>query len=427
MLIVIVDKYQDYGHCESTLSADNLLSQYENDRNAILEYLRDDPNYLVKTTWKEGSLLAIDNQCQCQMGKGNIRTKFICAQCKNLRRLIDFNKSSEPFQIECGKFSGKTMIVSKVDVTAPNLSWNDEVGIRAGNYIKQYQNVTMCGTPNMQGKKYITGDCFTIRTFIMWILHHHLNKKGLPHIPNLRSVFICNNIGYSLYDAPSIGNIKTLETRLTSPIVKDIILQLLVIFTELSSMNFSHGNPSSKGILFSESPVSYKYNGRNIISPITVQIADMWNSSLTFNDVHYYPKNISPTIEMEKNFVAPEISTKVGEETGDNFYRLNNDTMNIYNTIRHIGFPLYVGSFDFYCFMVSLMCNRYFYYYVVTDGFLSTLWSSIWLREDINNVNQRIQVYHTKEVEGRSNHNPVDIIKGLWLRCNVLNYVWGKV
>jgi hypothetical protein len=70
--------------------------------------------------------------------------------------------------------------------------------------------------------------------------------------------------------------------KLKPDVVRSIITQLLVILTELSSVNFSHGTPSIHAIIFTKDPISYKYDNVHVEGPLTVQITDMWNSSATF-------------------------------------------------------------------------------------------------------------------------------------------------
>ena len=48
--------------------------------------------------------------------------------------------------------------------------------------------------------------------------------------------------------------------------------------------------------------------------------------------------------------VCPDTNTyNVCQPKSITLYRLTNSTIDIYNAMRHIGFPLYIGSFDFYC------------------------------------------------------------------------------
>ena len=491
----IPNKYHDFECCEWTRGIDTLLFRYHQDREEITSLISTDPNKLINTIWKPEGPLAIDNECRCQMGNGENRSPFACAQCKNMRRLIDFRLGGveRPFQIECGNSAGKNLIVSSTEISSPFLSWDEDASRRARSYIQQYRTLTLCGTPNVHNQRCITGDSFTIRTLIMWMIANQFHEKGLPHIPTLHTAFICSGVGYSLYTMPSIGTMSELHKiasyhnldpsnsvksqhfaymPLKSNIARTIITQLLVTLLELSQINFSHGTPSIHGLIFNKDPVSYSYDGVHVEGPLTLQISDLWNASATFNHVHYFPKNIKSSMYIERNMFVPEIATKtvsmahchdVGAGIFDSaanpvvcpttvstcpdattydvckpqnvvLYRLTNNTMDIYNAMRHIGFPLYVGSFDFYCFMVSLMCDKSFFDAVIMDDKLYRLWSMMWLMEDLPNIERMIKETHDVEAQGKSpatnraaSNVVINIIRGAWLRCDVVKYLWNLI
>ena len=239
---------------------------------------------------------------------------------------------------------------------------------------------------------------------------------------------------------------------LSTSIVRTIILQLLVMLLELIKVNFSHGTPSMHGLIFTKDPVSYAYNGVHVEGPITVQMTDLWNASATFNGVHYFPKNLKSSMYLEKNMFVPEIVTKkvsmahcssdlisdACQPQNIAVYKLTTSTLDIYTAMRHIGFPLYVGSFDFYCFMVSLMSDKSFFDAVKQDDRLYRLWSMMWLAEDLPTVEQRVEQAHQIDAEsmmetGRipsrrtASSLAIDIIRGAWLRCDIVKFIWSLV
>lgn len=405
---LIPNRHHDIECCEWTRGVDNLMARYKQDKDEIINYIESDPEKLLKIIWKQEGPLAIDNSCMCKMGKGDLRSPFSCAQCKNLKRLVDFKLGAieRPFLIECGQLSGKKMMVSDYEVSEPFLSWNDDAAATAKIYSQKHSDLIACGSSSIDNLKCITGDTFTTRTLIMWMIENMFSVKGLPHYFKLYTAFICKDIGYSLYDVPTIGGLSELHKiseyhnidksttvksqhtaypPLKPTITRSIILQLLVILNELSSINFSHGTPSNYALIFNKEPISYMYDNVHIEGPVTLMLTDMWNSSATFNGVHYFSKNTKSVMQLEKSVFVPEIMTKQvtlayceGMKLDDNqgmicpssvdtcpdkftyqvcapndvmVYRLTQTTMEIYRAMRHIGFPLYVGSFDFYCFM----------------------------------------------------------------------------
>lgn len=431
------NKYHDLNCCDLTRGIDTLLSRYKQDREEITTLMLTDPDQLIEKIWKHDGPLAIDNSCQCKMGEGEKRSQYACAQCKNMRRIMDLRKAGidVPFQIECGSMAGKRFILRQREVPQPFLKHDPEAANRARIYLKQYKELLSCGTPDLSGLKCISGDSFTTRTLILWMIQKLFAEQGLNHSPTLHTAFICHNKGYSLYNMPTIGTFKDLikndkyisrtgrsdkpegsEVILKSKIAKSIILQLLVIFTELSSINFSHGDPSMNGLIFNDDPVSYKYNKTLVSGPITMQISDLWNSSITVSNTHYFASNVKTSIFLENRLFVPEIVTKLNEDAL--FYRLTNSTLDIYTAMRHIGFPLYVGSFDFYCFMVALMQEHAFYGAVVANDELYGLWTKMWLTDDLSQVELLLKDPLL---------TPVDVIKGSWLRCDILDFMWELV
>lgn len=477
-------RYHDFECCEWTRGIDTLMARYKQDRDEITSLIMHNPDKLITSIWKQDGPLAIDNGCRCQMGRGERRSPFACAQCSNMRRLIDFRFGGveRPFQLQCGQFVGKNLVVTNTDVVEPFIAWDEDSARRARAYVQQYNDLTACGTPSVDNLRCITGDSFTIKTLIMWMIDRLFTERGLPHIPTLYTAFICSGVGYSLYDMPSIGSMndlhkiaayhdvdpttKSMKSQhfaympLKSSIARTIIVQLLVTLLELSRLNFSHGTPSIHGLTFNKDPISYMYDGVHINGPITLQITDLWNASATFNSTHFFPKNIRSLMYIERNLFVPEIATRtvamapchniepssvvcppgtttctdVCSPEAVTLYRLTSSTMDIYNAMRHIGFPLYVGSFDLYCFMVSLMCDRSFFAAVTRDEKLYRLWSMMWLAEDLPTIEQRIQQLHEIEAQGdtpitnrAASNNVIDIIRGAWLRCDVVKHLWNLI
>lgn len=442
------NKYHNLECCDSTRGVDSLLEEYKKDRETLLNYMINDPDTLMETLWKQNSPLAIDNDCRCQMGKGDIRSPFACAQCRNIRRLTDFRLGGieRPFTVECGNMSGKELIVSDYDIYGTFLIKDEDATKRAKRYLQQYQSLKTCGTPDSLTQQCITGDSFTIRTLMLILISKIFSDNAIPNFLHIHTAFICRGIGYTLFDAPDIGGIEKLKIndkyididketpQLKSSIVRSIITQLLVILLELTKINFSHGTPSIHALVFSSDPVSYKYDDYHVKGPLTVMLSDMWNSSATVNGTHYFPKNVKTNMYLDNKFFIPEITTKkvsmahcydvgatdenmpivcpanittcpdkttydVCKARNTTFFRLSNTNVEIYNAVRHIGFPLYIGAFDFYCIMVSLMCDRHIYDCVLRDDTLYRLWSMMWLPEDLQPLEARLREYHLTDFD----------------------------
>ena len=421
----ICSNYHAIDYCENTRGIDNLLKIYRTSRDIITDAMLNNPQYLLDKIWTHDSPLPLDDDCKCRMGNGNRHSASICAECTNLRRIIDFRTdvNNRPFAIECGMQVGKQLMVTSIDVPRPLLLWDLKANIHARSYASQQvrQDLLNCScvsSSNLIDMRSITGDPFTIRVLQTMMINRLFEQKNLPHSVRLHTAFICNGTGYMLNDAVNIGsftNLKRLYGLVTTDDILSIILQLLVILTELSQVNFSHGNPTISALLFDKEPISYRYNNVHIRGQFTMKLADLWQASAKYGNYHYFPHNEAASVALQRSIFMPEIATN------NNVYRLTASTIEIYQAMRHIGFPLFVGSFDFYCLFVSLMMDKNVYQTVLSNSKLNNLWTTIWQPTELPIVQQRLIAVHNEESISSS---PVDIIRSLWLHCDVLSTMW---
>ena len=414
--------YNDFDFCDHTRGIDNLLDRYLDDRYEIISMMEANPDELVETLWKEDSVLSIDLDCKCNLT--NEVTTFACSQCKNLKKLVRLNRGAigKPFLIECGSLAGTSLLITKVPITIPHLKRDNVALSRAKFYKQQYSKLKSCGTPEVTSV--ICGDAFTLETLVTWRVNKLFEDNGMNHSPILHTAFVCGDSGYFLSEVCEIARSMSVET------VKSIITQLIVILKVLSEISFSHGNPIGNSLLFCKEPVSYEYDGVVVSGPVTLKITDFSNSSMTVNGAHYFPENVKNQLKASDNMFVPEIfrkdivptycSTEEGktcEISSAVLYKLSSKTMDLYNAIRHIGFPLYSGSFDFYCFIVGLMSSKDFREAVLNDDDLRRLWYMIWIDEDLVKVE--------KELE--ENNGVLNILHNKELRCDVLDHVWNFI
>lgn len=418
--------YHAIDHCDHTRGIDNLLKVYQGNCDAITDAMLNNPQYLLDNIWTHDSPLSVDDDCKCKMGYGNRHSPSICAQCTNLRRIIDLRTdvNNRPFAIECGAQVGKQLMITSIDVPKKLLLWDLKANIRARSYASQQdrQDLLNCSCVNsstLMDIRSITGDPFTIRVLQTMMINHLLEQKNLPHSVKLHTAFICNGTGYMLNDAVNIGsftNLNQVYGSLKADDILSIILQLLVTLTELSSINFSHGNPTINALLFDKEPISYRYNNVHVRGRFTLKLADLWQASATYGNYHYFPHNEGASVSLQRSIFMPEITMN------NNLYRLTASTTEIYQAMRHIGFPLFVGSFDFYCLLISLMMNKAVYSTVLSTSKLNNLWTALWQPTELLIIQERLTSIHNDE---NINSSPVEIIRSLWLHCDVLSTMWS--
>ena len=469
---MLFKNYNNISACNECVDVNQLLKDYENNNLKAIDLLFKNPDEFIKHAWKPHGTLLYDNECRCKMGEGDVKSAFSCYNCKNLKRLVDFRLDSvyQPFQIECGENLGLSLILVKNDILHPKLFWDSNSADKARIYLRRYSTLQSCGTPNdISNMKCLRGDPFTIRILIDWNIEKYMKDQGLSNTLKNYTSYICGQHGYSLFEYPTIGNFKKLlfnkeylkENYLDPTITKGIIQQLVIILRNLSRINFTHGNPSFKSIFFNKKKFVYTKDGVKFKSPITILFSNYLYSSLMINNVHISSKTSESDIHLQRASFTPDISVKsipssyctnyVGQknetvvctntkvcpnnettkklclisEDRTNFYKLTNDTIDIYTNMRHIGFPLFVGSFDFYCFIVSFMCCKKFFESIYADEELYRFWAMLWSNEDIATIESKIRVYHDDDnVDNLSEKIGYELIKGMWLRCNVIDYVW---
>ena len=470
-------QFNNISSCNECVNVSQLLKDYEKNNLKAVEDLFNDPDKFIKYAWKPHGTLLFDNECRCKMGEGEIKSPFSCYNCKNLKRIVDFKIESiyQPFQIECGDNTGVSLILIKNDIMKPKLFWDLSSSEKARNYLKRYSYLQACGAPlDISRMKCLRGDPFTIRILNDWIVEKYLKDKGLNNTLKNYTSYICGQHGYSLFEYPNIGNFKKfiqnkdykLNSHLNPIFTKSIINQMIIVLKTLREINFNHGSPSFKSLFFSKKKFKYEEDGINIESKFTLLFSNFLYSSLMVNDVHISSKTLESDIYLQKSNFTPDISFKslpssfctnyvpkksdhepfvctntkicpTTEETTKmcsisssktNFFKLTNDTIDVFTNMRHIGFPLFVGCFDFYCFIVSLMCCKEFYDSVYADEELYRFWSMLWTTQDIELVENKVKFYHEEtDIDNISDRVGYEIIKGLWLRCNIIDYVYHMI
>lgn len=443
-------------------NSDEVFARAAEDRAAALALLGA-PEQLREILWQVKGPLAMDNTCRCAMGSGRAKSPFACVACRNMELLLDLRMGGveRAFVVECGKQAAKTMAFSTARVTAPRLELDSRAYNRAVAYVASFPDVLSCGTPAPDSLRCVTGDPFTIKTLLQWKI-----QTFSRHVPTCHSAFICNNVGHSLYRCPSVGPLsqlllkpdahegKDLAAPLTTRCARGVLLQLLAALDQLAEHNFSHGNANERACVFDSEPCAYKYKGCRIEGPYALMLSDLWNCSATFDGVHYFPEDRRAALAAGQYYYTPMIRTvkdtsaycEENELAGDQacaveqgsacadeytrdtcrlayhkYFVISDPAAELYRVMRHSGVPMFVGAFDFYCFIVSFMCTAAFRAAVLKDKALYRLWGSMWVYEDLGEIEARVGAHQ----EGVA--DPVALLRGLRLRCDVVPALLGHV
>ena len=255
-----MNKYHNIACWDTVLNIDAIMDEYELDKISILDLLENEPHELVRKMWKENTL-CIDNTCQFKMGQ-NPYSDFACVNCVNMKHIIDLNENTigEPFNVLTGAMVGNDLLLTETKVPYTYLTLN------------HYK---------------MKGDTFTVKILLLWVIERLFSK--LPNAIQLKTAFICNHTGYTLYKAPTIdGELCDFDCL----IEKDpafsaygILSQLIVIFNELKNIQFVLGHASIYAFLFDKKPCSFLYQKIAIKNKYTLCLADVAQSSAVIHKV----------------------------------------------------------------------------------------------------------------------------------------------
>lgn len=463
--------YNNISNCNQCENVDELMKKYIQQKEQSIKLLYKNPDHFVKNAWKANGTLLLDNECQCNVGNHLPKTPFSCYNCRNLRRLVDFRSQSvyQPFQIECGENEGLTLVLDQYDIGVPKLGWDMETVEYARNYYQRHQGLRLCGGDyDLQSMRNLRCDPFTSKILVSWLVEKTLQKDNLPHYLLNYTSFICGKHGYTLTEYPSLGGWKKFlsnkdsmkNNELNPKYVRDFLIQLLCILTSLENIKFSHGSSNFKAFLFKKSPCQYQFAGLTVNAPFTLLLHHFLYSSALMGNVHISSTDLKTELYLQRTSFTPEIQIKnikpsyceenqvledieiicpstvtlcPNDEVTKNickvasgnasYYKLTNDTLNIYMNMRHIGFPLFTGSFDFYSFLVSCMCCKKFFDCVYADEKLHRLWSMMWSTEDLISVEDALRPNHEIDMDVLPDQISTEILRGKWLRCNIVPYM----
>lgn len=485
----------DKDYCENTRSVSNMLETFDNDRKKVLTLLKNDPNKLISLLWSNNSPICKDDECLFQMGKSltlsiedlleqkantcdSLINFYICPQCKNMKRIIDFYKikAKDPFVIECGDKAGTYLSYDKFDISNLYLILDKKLP-HSVKKVLNHPNIldlakcssATCPVASLKNGKdliekyskmnYLGSDSFTNSFLINWYLNDELYNTFYGKVSNIvhnNISFICNDKGYTLHEYTDIGIISLFQdfpeyldnmdnkngkpsptskaddkSPLDKTLVKGIIMQLFAILSYLRKYDFSHGNPSTNSLKFKIEPVSYIIDGVHVKCPVALKLDDFSNSGCTIlnNYTRLYSKSIVGDEELKKKTYDPIVETNHYENGKVTVYRLKDPVKYIKSNIlflymKHLGLPVYSSSFDAYSFMIVLMCERSFYISVINDLVLNAFWKSMWV-SDFDIISDRIRNYHEK-----SSISPIDvysILSNINLRCDMIDFGWNLI
>lgn len=469
-------------YCEMTRNVDNMIDRFSRDKDVVVSMLEENTEELVQKLWSPISPVCKDEKCMFRVGKSisisieqqlnmdlatytsSMINFYICPQCINMKRLVDFSKTriGQPFEIECGEKKGSQMIINETPLSKLYLMYekiskpatmaiNNRLlhnTIKSSDKLSRNNNIKI-----LSNIEYLESDAYTNNLLINWYLDDKLTKIEMPHIMRSYISFVCNDNGYNLNEYVDIFNMsefqeypKFLTSLKSNPVskkddkstmdhsvVKSIIMQLFALLKELKSYDFSHGNPSSKTIKFKNKSCSYMYDGVQISSPVTLKIHDFEHAGITVKrcngDLRLYSKSVIANEILKTRTFNPIVEVK--DYKPFTIYKLK-DSKHFIETIlfmylKHLGLPIYQSSFDAYAFTMALMSERSFYLSIVNDSELYKFWRSMWLPDEVEIIQNRILDLYKNKNTLDDYESIFSVLKGLSLRCDIVDHCWSQI
>ena len=446
-------------------SADDILDRMRYDSNIIFKNLRNE-------VFDIQDILPMDEECLCDMGWG-IRpyvNKYYCIACELIRRLSSSIKvpQNKILDIAVGKYKGnKIQIIKELDKFnsfSNNTKYQDIYSSLIQRLVK-LELIEKSYIDFLTKSKIYTSTSHTSNYVMNCVfITNKMMKYKMPNFPDYVWSFYCNKNVHIVKNATSSFNdiinteafqktnkLATAHTNLNPlkiSIVKSILLQLVSSLHFLSKYAFTHGIPNVGSLKFTMKNINYKYDNVAINSPFILHIQPSYFSSFTFESdnggsfrigyckdgiidevinlpitnreliVNYYKSGKISDAEL---FIHSDIIEnlsycyKIGKENIEMYKKLTNEFC----------MPILTSSFEFYCFMISLMCEDSFYVTFIEDVQMQRLWYNLWfsteyskMMEDLQQLKLKINVEHS---------DIIDMVSRYTLRVDAIRYFWDHI
>jgi hypothetical protein len=446
-------------------SADDILDRFKYDNPIIFKNIR-----VGKTDLKE--ILPMDEKCLCDMGWGKrpYVNRYYCISCELMRRLSDSVKvpESKIIKIEVGKHKGKIIRITEHEDIYDGYSEDSEVNYLFTRLLKSEYKLNLLDLTTLklsEKNKIINTPSYTTNYIMTCVfLTHKLQKYKLPNIPLFDWSFYCNGkvkilepeeLTFSnLLEIESFQKTNKVATAhttlnpLTLPIVISITKQLTYLLHLFKRYLFIHGNPSISSVRFSIKNTSIKYGSLVFDSPVIMHIQPSSSSSFTLetddkellrfinrknsNELSNKKYPITQTdviINYEKTPFEETLDIPMIKEIDERLiycYKIGPENMSEFLDITvNLGVPLVHSSFEFYCFLISLMCEDSFYSTFMSNDNLRAIWYNIWREseyEDMMKQLQKLKLQITVE-----NSDVYILLSAFTLRADVIDFFFEKI
>jgi hypothetical protein len=460
-----VISYKDHKCIFSLCSANEIFDRFKHDNLSIFKSIRNGIFDLENIYVKEDDCLS-----NLGLGKRPYVNTHMCVGCYMLRNLFPGVKIPEDgtFTVQTGKYEGKkaqifdfdddffpyiinknlALFYQKISQQQIKLNLLDESQFLIDKKIKFMSSESKCSN-------YIITSIF---------LNNKMDKYKIPNRILFEWSYSCGNsiklIKNSHYNYSSLvasevigKNIKSATAQVKiSPINEDIVFsilkQLVCILHFYNKYTFIHGRPCLEYLNFTTSHCKFKYGDMEIDSPITLHIDPSLYTSFSYEtdektrlrmvsifEEENTPRNINVPIE------SIDISiNQNSKQINDNYeipminelkkhliycYKIGNKNFDFIKYQTYYGIPILSDSFEFYCFLISLIFEDSFYSTFMENSTLIYIWENLWKNSEFEEMTLHLSNLKKKDV--LSHGDIVDFISCYHIRTDVIKFFYESL
>jgi hypothetical protein len=419
------------------LTTDQLFKLFKNNNNDIIENL----------VLKNKDIIEKDSNCRCfSMKSKKIHYSRKCKGCQIISRLIktDYLETNK-VEIFSGRHKNSFLRIT----TTPYQKSYYSIENFSLDFLK-YVSKNLKGIENYETDlTFFNTNNNNYNYCINSILQNILLKKEKLYLyNNFLWCFICSNymtiikkesvyknLGelckspyYSNYFSPYL-DIKQ-ERKLSKNVVFSIIKQLVYYLKRLEKYYFIHGEPILKYLSYSNEKIVIMGETHTL----KIILEPSFFSSINYEKKRYFFNNerlvnfgipfekIEVSLNGSKNYLNHCNINNEYDELAVLFYKLGNKISNFVKMRNFYSIPICYKSFDFICFLISLINDKNFYKTFIECEKLVKIWELLWRKEDYKNLMDDITKTKLNSFE-----KILNVVKKYYIRFDAIEYFFNSL
>ena len=420
------------------LTTDQIFKIFKNNNSDILKNL----------TINEKNIIENDASCRCfsmRKKKNNYSRK--CKGCQVISRLIKTNYlTSDEIELFSGRNKNMFLQIYTGPLMKEVLYEKKEIVDRMLFYF--YSNLKTLESYNITVNYYCTENKeynYIINSIIMNCI---LREEKLSLYNNFIWGFVCNstitvikklsifrNIDqlcsspyYSNYSSPILSS---QERKLSKNTVYMIIKQLVFLLKTLSKHHFIHGEPCLDYISYTSEKITILQE----TFPLKLVLEPSCYTTQNYNNKRYFHnldnkylnfgvpfEKIDVHINGSKNYFIHYNILSEYDEMSILYYKIGNKSKIFSKTRNEYGIPICYKSFDFVCFMVSFVKDKYFYATFKESEKLMNIWKLLWKTDEYDRIMEEIE-----NLEENNYYHIFNLLRKYHIRFDAMGYFYNEL